>query len=554
MDSVVQRVSLVSLSHQNACNAHVPPFISESDSYTHCMCGGPFDCACGRETMTQSSAAFLWWCVEHLPYEVAYSLSYDDQGYIRVSAHIVGGQMNAPSMDEGEFPGSGHTHPFSAYCVQECYIGWASAEDLAYYLHQYLVLGKQLWGIVSALEGTYYYRPTCAPSNARYSDVKEALMHITHVWHTHRSTQSTPDNSSFRWSPMQYLQQMALLTWTRICSGACERSHVSGCIPVPKCGAAGDYPVFQVFFRPNTLTRGSRAISGLDLHLDMTRANVSLSCNTRSTMPRMSGAIRAFFFGCTDHQFGLVNEVPGSQACNMDWGQPIDPMHIMSRTEFITNRKSKLRFSLKNYSPGSWAPKAEQLGNADRNRRIDLYRISQPHRNVHDHIVADTLHMEKWWFNEWNMIPCRMAKSTKQEIILLTSPRHLKRYEILCHILAKMTHLYIEIHELPDHDANRMRLDGLCRPDELYWKDIDDRCTSSTEPTFDWNSTCKTICAGQTIFIRFGELEQMKTILYHEMAHLFHDMIWKPYGNHDDTFNARHRQIIQMTNNLNISL
>lgn len=197
--------------------------------------------------------------------------------------------------------------------------------------------------------------------------------------------------------------------------------------------------------------------------------------------------------------------------------------------------------------------KAGQLGTSDRNRRIDLYRLSHPHRNVDDGLVEDTLHIDKWWFNEWSMIPCRLTNSTKQEIILLTSPTHLKRYEILCHILAKMTPLYIEIHEMPEYDAKRLMLSGLCRPDELYWKDIDDRCTESTEPTFDWKSTCTTVCAGQTIFVRFGELEHMKEILYHEMAHLFNDMIWKPYGNHDISFNERHRRIMQMANSLNIS-
>lgn len=325
MDIVVSRVSLVSLSDQNACDAHIPPFISEVDSYTHCTCGGPSDCVCGSKTMTQSSESFLRWCVEHLSYEVAYSLEYDNQGCVRVSAHAVGGQMNAPSMDVGEFQGSGHTHPFSAYCVQRCYIGWASAEDLAYYLHQYLILGKQLWGVISALEGTYYYRPTCVPPDARYNDVRDALVRITRVWHTHRSTQSTPDGSPFRWSPAQYLEKMALLTWSRVCSGACERSHNSGCTHFPRCGAVGEYPVFQVFFRPNNLTHADQVISGLDLHSVMTKANVSLSCQSRATMPKVSRAATMLLFGCSGAQFGRIHQVTEGAIGNKDWGATYRP-------------------------------------------------------------------------------------------------------------------------------------------------------------------------------------------------------------------------------------
>ena len=402
------------------------------------------------------------------------------------------------------------------------------------------------------MEGTYYYRPTTAPPGARFHDVREALLRITSIWHTHRSTQSTPDDSPFRWSPAQYMQQMAQLTWTRVCSGSCESSHISHCIPVPKCSASGDYAMFQVFFRPNLLSFRNEIISGMDLHESMTKLNVVSSCNSEA--PSVTNAMPMFLFGSsnTSPHFGLITKLIQSNIGNKDWGQPIDPVHVMSRPGYIANRKSRLEFALKHYNPQSWGSIAEHLGMADRNRRIDLYRMSQPFRDIDDDAVASRLHLDKWWFNEWSMSPFPLSKKMRQKVILLTSHQHLKRYEILCNILSKATHLYIEIHELADYDAKKLGLDGLCRPDDIHWKGIDDRCTAASQPTFDWSSVCKTSCAGQVIYIRYGTLERMKDILYHEMAHLFHDMLWKPYGNHDQAFHDRHRQVMQLVNSVNM--
>ena len=61
-----------------------------------------------------------------------------------------------------------------------------------------------------------------------------------------------------------------------------------------------------------------------------------------------------------------------------------------------------------------------------------------------------------------------------------------------------------------------------------------------------WHSICRSKCAGQNIYIAWAPLEEMKRVLYHEIAHLFHDILWKPKGNHDEEFYEREKGILKL--------
>ena len=180
-------------------------------------------------------------------------------------------------------------------------------------------------------------------------------MRIASVWHTHRSTDATPDDSQFRWCPVEYLHHMANLTWTRVCSGQCEKSHGPVCTPVPTCNIEGDYPIFQVFFEPHHLRYEDNIVSGLDLHSVLSSSNVHSWCQYRNMMPQVVAPSRMLIVAGMQsdgrHQFGNVGQchrsvlfnkciaavlfIPGKRNCSCT-SRFDTKSQIQERTSYVT--------------------------------------------------------------------------------------------------------------------------------------------------------------------------------------------------------------------------
>ena len=540
------RICLNTLASQHAYDSQVPPFISNEDSYVFCACGNSSSCQCGKPHLTKSSFGFLAWCVHHVQNEVAFTIEPDGYGNIKVGSHVVGSPMSAPSIKISKFPGAGHSHPLVAYCMQHCYIGWASAEDLCYYL---ISQGQGVWGVIPSLEGVYYYRPTVAPHGTNLNSIRSALMRIASVWHTHRSTDATPDDSQFRWCPVEYLHHMANLTWTRVCSGECEPSHGPVCTQVPTCNIEGDYPIFQVFFEPHHLRYEDNIVNGLDLHSVLSSSNVHSWCQYRDMMPQVVAPSRMLIVAGmqsdASHGFGNVGQCHRSVLFNKFYGQPVAPVKEMSKKQYMAFRKASLMFAREKSRDAVWEDIARAIGQADFNRRVDLYNMHHGEGQLSDDEVRRRLHLNAWFFNEWDMEPCKLDGCKMQKVILLSDSSHLERFKILRKILSKLTSGYVELHELPPDAAARLGLAGMCRPDDIHWNVINPECVIGN-PGDKWHSICRSKCAGQNIYIAWAPLEQMKKVLYHEIAHLFHDILWKPEGNHDKEFYEREKGVLKL--------
>lgn len=536
----------------------VPPFIATDDTYSWCSCGRG-DCR-GCKTLNRGSTSdFLADCVQRLGAEAALAFEYKN-GHACISKHVLGGAMSAPMLYD-VFDASGHTHPYSAYCVEKCFIGYASAEDFVTFVDRAIESGVYEWHMVPALEGTYYYKVTRLPQALKKSNVRQPILdRIGKVWHGNRLSRLSK-TAWRRWGPAQYLRHLHQLTWGRLCSGDCE-AYGWGCETVRACDIpiereVFDNPFIVCFFNPNILEYSGVLVHGMNLHKHLDLESTTMACNDRSRAPVIVSRERKLVYSMKIERYYTMwsdetdlnnlafgqhrpNRLQFGVATSQVYGKP----SAMSPSDFRAHRDHimHLMFSI----PASQRAKlVHTLNTCDINRCIDMYKAGQE-KYVTDAEARDAIHMPQWHFNEFDM-DVYTSNCRSQRYFFLTSERLLPLFEQLRNWMVSVVGESVDIHELPRHESRRLGLGGMCRPFDVHWGVISDRCRHEGPLLgYGWRKKCNLGCAGHVIYMAIpaGEIthkviKQLKKLILHELTHRdLNDVMWfnHPIGNHSEPF------------------
>ena len=550
------RISMEMLKGQGAVDCELPSFICDTDTYEWCTCARPLVkgvCRrkrCKGKIERTSSSKFLEYMTAELQGEIAMVFGSHD-GMWCVTTHETGGSMNAPVLPNDRIC-TGHTHPHSAYCYEECFSGFGSSHDKAGIARKAVQVKRSAlrfgtgiaatceaheWHVICAREGTYYLRVTQIPDGVDAEELYDAVDKRTQQWHRWRLSRMGRDH---RWSLERYMKEVLALTWSRVCSGRCEPG-LNTCHEVPGCGAEGDYPVFQLFFEPNIISIDGVSYSAWDLHETLNESDIREACETKSAhLVKRTGELYM-----AHKQDGHVSIIRCKRPNNIALDDSPETRYqrslarklgSMSEREVGAYRAYVLRLMYQNPSRRI----RDSLRLNDYYQYIDLYRVGQEKLHLSDEEATRALHLPKWFFDEYRM-NAYTSKCPEQRFFLLDEEKALPVFEYLRSWAARNLGMNVELHQLPSADGTRLRLAAMCRPYEVYWDRILRECPD-LGPKFgpNWRDRCNLGSAAQIVFLcvreqdirgfSFGRahaLKELKETIAHELVHRkLRDVMW----------------------------
>lgn len=547
------RISMDMLKKQGAFDGELPSFICDTDTYKWCSCAKPLvNGVCTRKRCKErvyetSSSDFLKYMTVRLPGEIAMVFGSHD-GMWCVTSHETGGSMNAPVLHNDRIC-TGHTHPFSAYCYEKCVLGFGSSHDNAGIAKKAveqrrsaLQFGRTTWceahewHVICAREATYYLRVTQIPDGVDADELYDAVLERTQQWHRWRMSSM---GRKYRWSLERYMKEVLALTWYRACSGQCEPG-VNTCHEVPSCGAKGDYPVFQLFVEPNIVSLNGVVYSGWELYEALSTSDVDKACQTKNAdLVRRTGEL--YMAHMQDGQVSIIkckrpNNIALDDSPKTRYPRSLGrKLACMNEKEFEVYRAYILR--LMQQDPSKRIRDALCLN--DYYRYIDLYKSEQGRVHLSDKQAANDLHLSKWFFDEYCM-NAYASTCPEQKVFLLEDKRALPLLEQLRSWAAENLKMDVELHQLPSRDGRRLGLGAMCRPSEVFWKDIPGACVHQGPRLGDsWRRDCNLDAAAQIVFLgledldistgfgRSSRLRRLKETVAHELAHRkLRDVMW----------------------------